>query len=45
MLRLFLRSLLCCLILGVLASMAAAEECSGVITAEEALRADSPWEG
>jgi hypothetical protein len=40
MLRLFLRSLFCCLILGVLASTAAAEECSGVMTAEEALRAE-----
>jgi len=40
MLRLLLRSLFCCLILGVLASTAAAEECSGVITAEEALRAE-----
>jgi hypothetical protein len=40
MLRLFLRSLFCCLILGVLASTAAAEECSGVMTVEEALRAE-----
>ena len=40
MLRPFVRSLFCCLILGVLASAAAAEECSGVITAEEALRAE-----
>jgi len=40
MLRLLLRSLLCCVILGVLARTAAAEECSGVITAEEALRAE-----
>ena len=40
MLRPFVRSLFCCLVLGVLASAAAAEECSGVITAEEALRAE-----
>ena len=41
MTRLLLRLLFCCLILGVIANgSAAAEECSGVITTEEALRAE-----
>jgi hypothetical protein len=39
--RPFLRSLLGCLVLGVMAiATASAEECSGTITAEEVLRAE-----